>query len=304
MHLRPLSAVLSVLLFSVRLFAADPAVIDLWPEGVPGLRADATLEKLEDNRASNIHRPTLTVYPTPAGKATGTAVVICPGGAYVRLAMEHEGAQVAAWLNSLGVSAFLLKYRLVEYGHPAPLRDVLRAMRLVRSRAAEFGVKPDRIGVLGSSAGGHLASCSGTMYDDPDGKTGAALDAVSARPDFLVLLYPVVTLEDPYTHAGSRHNLLGGHPASEMLARMSTDQRVTRDTPPVFMVFAQDDRTVPVENGLMLYAALRKAGVPVELHLYEKGGHGFGMRPGLGQTSEWPQRCEAWLRSHGWLAAP
>jgi len=286
------------------LFSADARVIDLWPEGVPGLRADATPEKLENNRAFNIHHPSLTHYPAPAGKACGTAVVICPGGGYLRLSMENEGTQVAEWLNSLGVSAFILKYRLGEYGHPAPLRDVLRAIRLVRSRAAEFGVKPDRIGVLGFSAGGHLTSSAGTLYNDPDGQTGAKLDEVSARPDFFAPIYPVITMKDPFVHTGSRKALLGATPAPELIEKMSTHQQVTKDTPPAFLVHAEDDKTVPVENTLLFYAALRQAGVPAEVHLYEKGGHGFGMRSDLGQASTWTKRCEEWLRSHGWLTPP
>ncbi len=278
-----------------------PRVIDIWPEGVPNLRPDASAEKLDGVYVSNVHRPTLTMYAAPADRATGTAVVICPGGAYMRLAMEHEGTQVAEWLNSLGVSAFILKYRMQEYGHPAPLRDVLRAIRTVRSRAAEFGIRPDRIGVWGASAGGHLASSAATLYDDPDGRTGAALDSVSARPDFAILLYPVISMKDPLAHAGSRRALLGPNPTPELLEKMSTDSRVTSGTPPVFMVHAENDTAVPLENTLAFYQALRKAGVEAELHVYEKGGHGFGMRGGLGPTSEWPKRCEEWMRAHGWL---
>jgi acetyl esterase/lipase len=278
-----------------------PRVIDIWPEGVPNLRQDASAEKIDGTRVSNVHHPTLTVYPAPADKATGSAVVICPGGGYVLLSMENEGTKVAEWLNSLGVSAFILKYRLQEYGHPAPLQDVLRAIRTVRSRAAEFGVRADRIGVWGASAGGHLASSAATLYEDPAGKTGAALDSVSARPDFAILLYPVISMKESFAHAGSRRALLGEHPAGPLLEKMSTDLRVTNATPPVFIVHAEDDKSVPLENTLRFYQALRNAGVAAELHVYEKGGHGFGMRSDLGPTSMWPQRCAEWMRSHGWL---
>ena len=283
----------------------ESKTIELWPEGVPGLNPDAAPEKLEDGRASNVNHPVLLWYPAPAGAACGTGVIICPGGAYGWLSMQNEGASPAHWLNSLGVSAWVLKYRLAEYGHPAPLRDVLRAVRLVRSRAAEFGVQPDRIGVMGFSAGGHLASCAGTLYDAPEGRTGAPLDAVNARPDFLILVYPVITMKDPYAHAGSRRNLLGPNPTAAQIDHLSTETQVTKDTPPTFLVATTADKTVPVENSIGFYEALRRAGVPgAELHVYERGGHGFGLKPGLGPTSEWPKLCEQWLRLHGWLTRP
>src|SRR5262249_62112460 len=158
-------------------------VVPLWPEGVPGATKDAGEERVADGRISNVHQPTLTYFPAPAAARTGTAVIVCPGGAYARLAAVHEGTDVARWLNTLGVAAFVLKYRLVEYGHPAPLQDVLRAVRVVRSGAQDFGIRADRIGVIGFSAGGHLAASAATLYDAPEGRTGHALDATSARPD-------------------------------------------------------------------------------------------------------------------------
>ncbi len=188
-----------------------------------------------------------------------------------------------------------------EFGHPAPLQDVLRAIRLVRSRASEFGVREDRIGVFGSSAGGHLAASAGTLYPDAAGKTGAALDRISARPDFMALLYPVVTMDGPFVHAGSRRNLLGTAPVPALVELMSVEKQVTKDTPPAFLVHTAEDASVPVENSVMLYQALRRAGVPVEMHLYEKGPHGFGTAAGLGPTSEWPKRFEEWLRARGLL---
>jgi acetyl esterase/lipase len=205
-------------------------------------------------------------------------------------------------LNDLGVSVFVLRYRLVEYGDPAPLQDVLRAVRLVRSQASEFGVRPDRIGVWGASAGGHVAASAATLFDAPEGRTGAALDAVSARPDFVGLLYPVITMQPPFAHAGSRKALLGEHPDAARVAQLSLEQQVKGNTPPVLLVHTGEDRSVPVENSLMFYAALRKAGVPAELHVFERGAHGFGLAPDLGPTSEWPLRFEQWLRAHGWLA--
>jgi len=298
----PFLLVLLAALLAAPARAEQTTTLDLWPEGVPGLRADAPPETEHDHRVANVSHPTLTWYPAPAAMACGTAVIICPGGGYGWLSMENEGSSPAHWLNSLGVSAFVLKYRLAEYGHPAPLRDVLRAIRLVRARAAGFGVRPDRLGVMGFSAGGHLAACAGTLYDAPEGRTGAALDAVSARPDFLVLLYPVITMRDPFVHAGSRRNLLGPHPTNEEIHHLSADEQVTKDTPPAFLVQTTADGTVPVENSLRFYEALRRAGVTgVEMHLFEQGPHGFGLRPGFVVTAEWPGLCEQWLRLHGWL---
>jgi acetyl esterase/lipase len=286
------------------LHAGEGAVIDLWPEGVPGLKADAGPEKqVAAGRVANIHHPSLTVFSPDAGRANGTAVIICPGGSYVRLTVEPEGAVPARWFASRGVKAFVLKYRLSDYGHPAPLRDILRAVRLVRSRAGELGVRPDRIGVLGFSAGGHVAASAGTLFDAPEGRTGAALDAVSARPDFMMLVYPVITMEPPFVHQHSRVSLLGPAPSAELVSRLSLERQVTRDTPPAFLVQSEEDRTVPVENSLLFYQALRNAGVPAELHLYAVGVHGFGMNPGMGPTSGWPDRLEDWMRFHGWLPA-
>ena len=283
--------------------AAEPVVIPLWPAGVPDARPDGGAERIEDGRTYNVQVPTLTVFPAAPETAVGTAVIVCPGGGYARLAVAREGSELVRRLNALGVSAFVLKYRLVEYGHPAPLRDVLRAVRIVRSNAAELRVRPDRIGVLGSSAGGHLAACAGTLFDAPEGRTGTALDAISARPDFLALLYPVITMTEPFAHQGSRRNLIGEPPPPALVERLSVEKQVTGNTPPAFIVHTAEDASVPLENSLLFFQALRRAGVAAEMHLYEKGPHGFGTSPGLGPTSEWPRRLEEWMRSHGWLNA-
>jgi acetyl esterase/lipase len=274
---------------------AAPAVIPLWPEGVPGAKSIGA-EQTADGRISNVSEPTLTVYGPAAGTGNGTAVVICPGGGYVRLSADHEGAKYATWLASLGVTSFVLKYRMKEFGHPAPLQDVLRAVRLVRSRAAEWGLNPARIGVMGSSAGGHLAASAGTLFDHPLGRTGAKLDAISARPDFMMLLYPVITMEGTVVHAGSRKALLGDSPTPELLHLMSVETQVSAATPPTLLIHTQADKSVPVENSILFYQALTKAGVPAEMLLFEQGGHGVGMRSGLGTTSDWPRRAEEWLR--------
>jgi acetyl esterase/lipase len=285
--------------------AAPARVLDLWPEGVPGFQPGGGPERMLDElRVANIHRPTLAWWPAPAARANGTAAVVCPGGGYVRLAVVNDGELVARWLNSLGVSAFVLKSRLVEYGAPAPLQDVLRALRTVRAGAAEFGVRADRVGALGFSAGGHLAACAALLHAHPLGKTGAALDAANARPDFAGLIYPVVTMAEPFMHAGSRDALLGPAPAPEQAALWSVERQVTPDAPPFFLAHAQDDDVVPVENSLTLYAALRRAGVPAELHLYEAGGHSHGLLSPMGGPGEWPRRMEDWLRRRGLLERP
>ena len=275
--------------------------IPLWPEGVPGLRADAAPEVETADHVSAVHHPSLAPFPAPGGGPAGAAVIVCPGGGYLRLSWTKEGTEIARWLNSLGVSAYVLRYRAVEYGHPAPLRDVTRAVRLLRSRAGELGHRPDRIGVLGFSAGGHLASSAATLFDDPAARTGAALDAVSARPDFALLIYPVITMKAPFAHAGSRERLIGTEPSPELIEALSTETRVTAQTPPVFLMNTMEDATVPVENSLLFYQALRRAGVPAEMHLYQSGPHGVGMRPPHVAATEWPKAAEGWMRLNGWL---
>ena len=281
-------------------FAAPPAdgtVIDIWPEGVPGQLADATPEIFENGHWANVHAPTLTYYAAGVDRPTRTAVIVCPGGGYAFLSWDREGVQYAKWLNTLGVSAFVLKSRLKEYDHPRPLQDVLRAIRLVRSRAAEFGLEPDRIGIMGSSAGGHLAASASTLFDLPDGRTGAALDAVSARPDFAILMYPVISMVDGVTHAGSKRNLIGEAPSA-------LENQVTAQTPPTLLIHTQEDKSVPIENSLRYFQALTDAGVPGEFYAFEHGSHGMGMRDGLGTSSAWPARAAEWLRGRGVLMPP
>lgn len=266
----------------------------LWTGGAPGAVGDSSAD-----------RPTLTPYlPTP-GSGTGTAVVVFPGGGYGHLAVDHEGEQVARWLNGLGAAAFVVKYRLgPAYRHPTMLQDAQRAIRLVRSRAAEWGVDPGRVGVIGFSAGGHLASTTGTHFDADVRGVGDGIDATEARPDFMMLIYPVITMQLSYTHRGSRQNLLGEDPPAALAWELSNETQVTPSTPPTFLVHTTDDAGVPVENSLRFYRALREAGVPVEMHLYETGRHGFGLAPTNPVLSTWANLAEAWMRSHGWLERP
>ncbi|MFG6431869.1 alpha/beta hydrolase [Roseateles sp. LYH14W] len=290
--------------------ATLPSVLPLWPEGVPAAqradapaaRGDLGAERVDANGGiANVSVPTLTVVPPAVDRPNGSAVILCPGGGYRYLSWAREGQQYAAWLSTLGITTFILKSRLEEWGHPAPLQDVLRAIRLVRSRAAEFGVDPKRIGVMGSSAGGHLAASASTLFDHADGRTGAALDQVSARPDFAVLVYPVITMMDPAAHAGSRKALLGAAPSPALLALTSLEQQVSAATPPTLLLHTQGDKSVPVDNSILYYQALTRAGVPAELFVFEQGGHGIGMRDGLGNASAWPRRAEDWLRQRGLL---
>src|SRR6188474_3395103 len=293
-----------LLAISLSMHAAEAPIIPLWPEGVPApVRTDVPAAKGplgpeetgDGKRFSNVSTPTLQVVRPAIDRPNGTAIIICPGGGYGNLSYEREGVQYATWLSHLGVTSFILKNRLKEYGHPAPLQDVLRAVRLVRSRAAEFKIDPARIGVMGSSAGGHLAASAGTLYDNPAGKTGAALDAVSGRPDFLILMYPVITTADPAAHVGSRENLIGKTPTPALRELASLEKQVTASTPPSLLIHTQEDKSVPVENSILFYQALTKAGVPAEMYLFEHGSHGMGMKAGLGTASEWPRRAEEWL---------
>ncbi len=287
-HLTCCHAFLFVLaLFAVRMTAAQES-IPLWPDGAPG--AVGTDEA---------DRPTLTVHLPGAG-TTGAAVVVCPGGGYVNLAMDHEGRQIAEWLNARGIAAFILKYRLgPRYRHPAPLQDVQRAVRYVRLHADRFDVDSTRIGVWGFSAGGHLAATASTHFVPGDAEAGDEYERVSSRPDFSILAYPVISLAEAYTHEGSRRALLGDDPDPELVDLLSNERRVTAETPPAFLFHTDEDEAVPAENSIAYYLALREAGVPAELHVFRDGGHGIGLAlldPVLGT---WPERLEAWLRVQG-----
>lgn len=272
--------------------AAEPPVVLLWPDGAPGAKGSEEADK-----------PALTIYLPPREKATGAAVVICPGGGYGNLAMDHEGRQVAQWLNSNGVAGFILKYRHrgMGYGHPAPLHDAQRAIRLVRNRAKEWSILPDRIGIMGFSAGGHLASTAGTHFDKGKADAADPIDRTSCRPDFMILVYPVISLTEPFSHGGSRKNLLGTQPAPDLVESLSNEKQVTPQTPPTFLLHTDQDSGVPAENSVAFYLALRRAKVPAEMHIYAKGPHGFGLGKKGEPVSTWPDRCVDWMRGLGLL---
>jgi acetyl esterase/lipase len=278
-----------IAIISHRAPAQGPLTLDVWPGKPPGETGEIGPEKYLDNkpnerqvkRLANVTKPTIAVYRPAKDRDTGTAVLICPGGGYNILAMDLEGEEVATWLNSIGVTGIVLKYRVPRRkdlpAHALPLMDAQRAMSLVRSRATEWGIKSDRIGILGFSAGGHLAAATSTNFDKRSYEPIDDIDKVSDRPDFAVLIYPAYLTEK----------------GKDQLA---PEIRVKKDTPPTFFAHAGDDGVSP-ENSVMMYLALKRAGVPAELHVYGNGGHGFGLRPAASPAVTWPARCEEWLRS-------
>jgi acetyl esterase/lipase len=244
----------------------------------------------------------MRIYLPGNARGVGTGIVVCPGGGYGTLALEHEGRQIAEWVNSLGVAAFVLRYRLgPRYHHPAPMQDVQRALRFVRNKAGEFGVAPNRIGVWGFSAGGHLASTAGTHFDTGDPTAADPVDRVSSRPDFMILAYPVISLVTEYAHSGSCRNLLGDSPDTKLVESLSNERMVTADTPPTFLFHTNEDKGVPAENSVLFYLALRKAGVPAEIHIYERGRHGVGLARTDPVLSTWSARLSDWLGVRGLL---
>jgi acetyl esterase/lipase len=252
-----------------------------------------------DRRFRNVTEPNLEIFR--AEKPDGTAVLIMPGGGYGYVVIDKEGRDVARWFNSIGVTAAVLKYRLPNtathrFGPEVPLRDAQRALRFVRSQAEAWGVRTDRIGAVGFSAGGHLASTLGTRFDAGDPTSSDPVGRFSCRPDFLILGYPVISMEPAITHAGSRQLLLGENPSAELVRRFSNELQVSSDTPPIFVFCAADDKTVSPENSLRFCRAAREAGVPAELHLFEQGGHGFSLWPNRRAGRTWPGLCESWLQ--------
>lgn len=279
-------------LTALSLHAAVLEPIPLWPNGTPGALGTADQD-----------RPTLTAYLPDPEKATGAAIVIFPGGGYGGLA-PHEGAGYAEWLAENGIAGIVLKYRLGTHGyrHPAMLNDAARAVRLTREKAAEWKIDPKRVGIMGSSAGGHLASTLVTHFDAGNPNASDPVERQSSRPDLGILCYPVITMGDN-THAGSRKNLLGENPSPELIELLSNEKQVTAQTPPCFIWHTWEDKAVKVENSLAFANALQKAGVPFDLHVYQKGGHGMGLGGGRkgGVRHPWANDCLYWLKAQGFL---
>ena len=297
----PLPLLFSFLLLTQPATVPSREVISLWNGKAPHAVVNSASDK-----------PSLTVYP--AAKPNGAAIVVCPGGGYGFLADDHEGKQVAEFFNALGVHAFVLKYRIVQKDrpgplHPAPLEDAQRAIRTVRSKAKELGIDVHRVGIIGFSAGGHLASTAGTHFDEGNKDADDAIDKQSCRPDFLILGYPVITFADDATHKGSRNNLIGANPDAKLIEYYSSDKQVTAKTPPTFIFHTSADTAVPPENAVRFYLALKAAKVPVELHMYEKGQHGVGLgrdpkwTGGETSVAMWPDRLSDWLTHRDLLKA-
>jgi acetyl esterase/lipase len=270
--------------------AAEPQTELLWPAGAPGALGTEAKDK-----------PMLTIYLPEKEKASGVAVVVCPGGGYQHLAITYEGHDIARWLAGNGIAGFVCDYRHSGkgYKHPAPLEDAQRAIRTIRARAKEFHVDPAKIGILGFSAGGHLTSSAVTHFDKGKADDADPIQKVSCRPDFGILCYPVIAFGEKFSHVGSQHNLLGKDAPEELVKSMSSEKQVTAETPPCFLWHTYEDTGVPPENSIVFYLACIKHKVPAELHVYEKGRHGVGLGKGITGTENWPAECIAWMKNHG-----
>jgi len=286
---------------------AQHYTIPLWKGEIPNSQKSSDVEKIDNSTGlmgySLVQIPDIKVFLPTKRNATGQALIICPGGGYQGLAYDWEGLDYAKYLNTIGVAGIVLKYRLPVsksnvIPYKSPLMDVQRAIRITRFNAAKWNIDPKKIGVMGSSAGGHLASTAGTHFDYGNAEAKDSIDRVSCRPDFMILMYPVITFTQPSMHKGSRDNLLGKEPNPELDKEFSNELQVKKDTPPTLLVLADDDTGVPAENSLLFYEALRKNKISAEMHIYAQGGHGFGLGVNKSELEFWPQTCHQWLK---WL---
>ena len=284
---------------------AQNEVISLWTT-IPNSIKTSEEEVIENGdivKISKVKKPTLEIYTPSKRSATDKAVIICPGGGYTMLAYDWEGTEIAKWFNSKGITAFVLKYRLpnsksLKTPNEAPLQDAQRAIRWVRFNADKLGVNPNKIGVIGFSAGGHLAATLGTQFNTKNNFKEEPIDTISARPDFMALIYPVITMQNDYTHKGSRNQLIGKKPSQELIEKYSNELQVTEKTPPTFLVHSSNDDVVPVENSLQFYKALNDKKVKVEMHIYPYGGHGFSLAIHQeGYLHTWSNRLDHWLKT-------
>lgn len=296
-----------VIMMTTSIFSQNK-IIEVWKGKVPGSIKNPNYKQIVDSvyyiKLRNISKPTIEVYPASADNNSGTAIVVCPGGGYYGVSFLSEGVEIAKWLNQLGITAVVLHYRLpndviMENKSIAPLQDGQEAIRIVRRNAKKWGIDPHKIGIMGFSAGGHLASTVSTHFNE---KVYSPIDSTSARPDFSLLIYPVISMDSAITHAGSRENLLGKHPLPEMVKHFSNELQVNGETPPAFMVHSIDDGAVPVQNSIGYAMAMQKYHVPCELHIYQSGGHGYGLGRSKNTESSWPEACRKWLESRGLLS--
>ncbi len=279
--------------------------IPLWSKKIPNHQETDEVETQKKGNIlwiENVQKPTLEIYLPAKKNATGKAMVICPGGGYQGLAYDWEGTDIAKYLNSKGIAAFVLKYRLpksnaIILGRKAPLQDAQRAIRLVRHNSEKWNISKNQIGIMGFSAGGHLASTLGTHYNDGEDSLTSTIDSLSARPNFMVLIYPVITMRSSYVHQGSRNNLLGKNPTQELIDFYSNELHVNKNTPPTFIVHSTDDKAVSVMNSILFYQALEKEGIYSEMHIYPEGGHGFALAIGQGHLQTWIDRLSEWIES-------
>lgn len=296
-----LSSILYFLTLNALISQENP--MKLWPGIIPNHQQTDEVEIHENSEIlwiTYVQEPTMEVFLPAKKGATGRAVVICPGGGYSGLSYDSEGTDIAKWLNSKGIAAFVLKSRLpnsksVITSDKAPLQDAQRAIRLVRDNAEKWNIARDQIGIMGFSAGGHLASTLGAHYDEDIDFEGDAIDTLSARPDFMVLVYPVISMSPSYTHQGSKDNLLGENPDQTLVDFYSAEMHVDENTPPTFLIHTTDDKTVQVMNSILMYQALSKEKVYSEMHIYPEGGHGYGLAIGMGYLQTWTDRLADWM---------
>ncbi len=277
---------------------AQNYTLKVWPDGAPndnGMKEPE--EKYDGVRVRNVSEAEMYVYLPSKETNTGAAVLICPGGGYVIEAMDHEGFDMAKWLASKGVAGIVLKYRLPYKHDEIPSGDARRAMRIVRKNAAEWGINPEKIGIAGSSAGGHLASTVGTRFDLGNAASSDPVEKISCRPDFMLLLYPVITFREEFGHMGSRVNLIGEGNDWKKVAQYSNELHVSPQTPPTFLILADDDSAVPPRNSIEFYLALKENNVPAEMHIFKAGGHGFGMNKNKLPVEQWPDLFYSWLKA-------
>ena len=297
---------LFLLFYFTPLLMMSQTILPLYKDSVPNNKPVKDAEEITDNNGilliGKITKPTLTVFLPPKEKANGTAVVICPGGGYSVVAFDYEGTEVAKKFNDMGVAAFVLKYRIPDpetMVDPSigPLQDAQRAIKMVRESAKQYNINPDKIGIMGFSAGGHLASTEGTHFNKP---VIANTSNTSLRPNFMILIYPVISFTDSIAHMGSRNQMIGKNPSPEKVKEYSNELQITSNTPPTFLVHASDDGGVKVQNSITFYLALVKNNVPAEMHIYETGGHGFGMKQ-KNKNEFWMERCKNWMQNNGWV---